>query len=123
MSALIHLSERWSIFGISTLMYSRGPPTYSHTLNDARTLPTVPLAMDIGVGSIVRWKHTGLMVCYRPTKDVVTTKQTSQVTTAPAHTLNRSYWQCLEIGFLSAHPIESVSEPIVVVAIVVCLNI
>ena len=57
MSALIHLSERWSIFGISTLRYSRGPPTYSNTLNDARTLSTVPLALEIGVSSIVRWKQ------------------------------------------------------------------
>jgi hypothetical protein len=38
MAALIHLSERWRSFGISTLRYSRGPPTYSHSLNDARTL-------------------------------------------------------------------------------------
>jgi hypothetical protein len=38
---------------------------------------TVPLALEIGVASIVPWKHTELMVCYRPTRGVVTTKQTS----------------------------------------------
>jgi hypothetical protein len=109
MTALIHLSERWSIFGISTLRYSRGPPTYSNPLNDARTLSTVPLAMDIGVASIVRWKNTGLMVCYRPTRGVVTTKQTSQVTLTPAHILQPKLVAGPRgTGFLPVQPKESV---------------
>jgi hypothetical protein len=48
MSALIHLSKHWSIFGISTLRYSRGPPTYSHFQNDARTLHCSSHAGDRG---------------------------------------------------------------------------
>jgi hypothetical protein len=76
---------------------------------------TVPPARAIWVASVVRWKQHRTNGALSPrTRGVVTTKQTSQVTTAPAHTLNRSYWQCLEIGFLPGHPIESVSEPVVV---------
>jgi hypothetical protein len=46
---------------------------------------TVPLALEIGVASIVRWKHTRLMVCYRPTRGVVTTEQTSPDAQTSSH--------------------------------------
>jgi hypothetical protein len=83
-------SERWSIFGISTIRYSRGPPTYSSSLNDKRTLH----CSSRGDGS-----STGLMVRYRPTRDLVTTKQTSQVTFPEAHHLtNRSQCPVLSLG-------------------------
>jgi hypothetical protein len=46
---------------------------------------TVPIVRAIRVTSIVRWKHTELVVRYRPTRGEVTTKQTSQVSTTRAH--------------------------------------
>jgi hypothetical protein len=84
-------SERWSIFRISTIRYSRGPPTYSSALNDTRTIH----CSSRGDGS-----STGLMVRYHPTRGlVVTTKQTSQVTFLEAHHLtNRSQCPVLRLG-------------------------
>jgi hypothetical protein len=64
--ALIHLSERWSIVEISTLRYSRGPPTYSHSLNGARTLHCFSRAGDQGSVDHAMHANIGLMVSYRP---------------------------------------------------------
>jgi hypothetical protein len=81
MSALIHLSERWSIFGISTLRYSRGPPLTAILLTMQERL-IVPLAMDTGV-AIEAHRTNGVLPS--TTRGIETTKQTSQVTLTPAH--------------------------------------
>lgn len=75
MAALIHHSERWSIFWISTLRYSRDPPTYGHPLNDTRALPCSSRAGIWGSFDRAMEADTGVMVRYRPIRGVVTTNK------------------------------------------------
>ena len=115
-AALIHLSERWSIFGISTLRYSRGPPTYSHTLNDPRTLHCSSRSGEQGSVDRAMESNTGLMVLYRTTRGVVTTNKPVNHLSLRYTSINRNWWQPLEIYRLfPGHPIESVYVPVVVV--------
>jgi hypothetical protein len=86
MSALIHLSERWSIVGISTLRYSRGTPLTA-ILKTMQERFTVPPARAIGVASVVRWKQHRANGALSPRSNH---KQTRQVTFPEAHLTNRS---------------------------------
>jgi hypothetical protein len=110
MSALIHLSERGSIFGISTLRYSRAPPTSSHTLNDTRTLNCS--SRDGHRGSVDRAieTHRTNGVLSSTTRGVVTTKQTSQVTLTPGRLLQPKLKGVpRDTGFPPVQPKESQS--------------
>jgi hypothetical protein len=97
MSALIHLSERWSIFGISTLRYSRGPPTYSNPLNDTRTLNCS--SRDGHRGSVDRTMeaHRTNGALSSTTRGVVTTSKPVRSPSLRAVSSNRSRRESLEI--------------------------
>jgi hypothetical protein len=63
----------------------RKSPTYSHSLNGARTLHCSSRAGDQGSVDHAMHANIGLMASYRPIRGLVTTKQTSQVPLPEAH--------------------------------------
>jgi hypothetical protein len=72
-------SQSVGVFSGSALSDKAEVPPLTAILLTMQERFTVPLALEIGVASVMRWKHTGLMVRCRPTIGVVTTDQTSQV--------------------------------------------
>jgi hypothetical protein len=68
-------SQSVGVFSGSALSDTAEVPPLTAILKTMQERSTIPLALEIGVASIMRWKHNGLMVRYRPTRGVVTTSK------------------------------------------------